>query len=208
MTLEFLGWDEDVWTFLDRLSILESHLMFLLALLGGFVGFLKREDIRRWFARNHFPNVGPDLDDAENWRAVVFTVSHAELPTWVMESTRPEHIGLVATPESQDAAQRIAAQARKQNIRVHGPLTVENPDDPAESRAQTRLLLARLREAGIAPEDMAVDITGGKTTMSLGAFMAAEEMGVSTLYVASRYDAALRRPDMRSARLHCISKPE
>lgn len=83
---------------------------------------------------------------------------------------------------------------------------MENPDDPAEARERAQALLHRMRAAG-APR-CAVDITGGKTPMSLGAFMAAVEAGVSTLYLASRYDDRLQRPDPHSARIHCISRPE
>jgi len=50
-----------------------------------------------------------------------------------------------------------------------------------------------------------VDVTGGKLPMSLGAFMAAEESGADTLYVASEFDPQLKRPDMRTARIRRIS---
>lgn len=206
MSSNLFGWSEDVWLLLDRLGILAGNVMFLFTLSAGVWGFLRRESIRRWFTVNRFPNVGAEFDDRQHRDAIAFTVSHKELPLWVIRSSRPAHVGLIATEDSKPAALEIAHQAKKQGIRVHGPVYIENPDNPAEALAQTRLILSRLREAGA--HTIAVDITGGKTPMSLGAFMAAEEMGVSSLYVASRYDAALSKPDMSSAKIHCISKPE
>lgn len=206
MTTNLFGWSDELWLLLDRLGILAGNLMFLFTLSAGVWGFLKRESIRRWFTLNRFPNVGAELDNAQYRDAIAFTVSHKELPLWVIRVSRPAHVGLIATADSKPAAREIAQHAEKQGIRVHGPVYIENPDDPAEALAQTRLILSRLREAGA--HNIAVDITGGKTPMSLGAFMAAEEMGVSSLYVASRYDATLRKPDMSTAKIHCISKPE
>ena len=206
MTTNLFGWSDELWLLLDRLGILAGNLMFLFTLSAGVWGFLKRESIRRWFTLNRFPNVGAELGHGQHRDAIAFTVSQAALPLWVIEASRPAHIGLIATEGSRKAAEEIDRQARQKGIRVHGPVYLENPDDPAEALAQTRLILSRLREAGA--HNIAVDITGGKTPMSLGAFMAAEEMGVSSLYVASRYDATLRKPDMSTAKIHCISKPE
>lgn len=206
MTTNLFGWSEATWLFIDQIGILLGVAMGATWFFGILWAVFKPDTLRRWFTLNRFPNVGAELDDEQYRDAIAFTVSHKELPLWVIRSSRPAHIGLIATADSKQAALEIAQQAEKQGIRVHGPVYVENPDDPAEALAQTRLILSRLREAGA--RHIAVDITGGKTPMSLGAFMAAEEMGVSSLYVASRYDATLRKPDMSSAKIRCISRPE
>lgn len=206
MTLNPFVWSDDVWLTLDRLGILAGNLMFLFAVGGGLWGFFKREDIRRWFARNRFPHVGAEMAREQHWDALAFTVSHKELPLWVIDACRPAHVGLIATEQSRTAAQEIASFARQNGIQVQNIVYLENPDDPAEALAQTRQVLARLRDAGA--EKIAVDITGGKTPMSLGAFMAAEEMGASTLYVSCGFDGKLNRPDTRSAAIVRISRPE
>ena len=41
-------------------------------------------------------------------------------------------------------------------------------------------------------KEIAVDVTGGKTPMSLGAFMAAEEFAVQTIYITSEFDPSLK----------------
>jgi hypothetical protein len=206
MSFNPLAWSDDIWLALDRLSILAGNLMFLFAVGGGLWGFFKRDDIRRWFSRNRFPHVGAELAREQHWDALAFTVSHKELPIWVIDTCRPAHLGLIATEQSRTVAEEIAGLARQKGIQVQNPVYLENPDDPAEALVQTRQVLARLRETGA--EKIAVDITGGKTPMSLGAFMAAEEMGASTLYVSCGFDAKLNKPDTRSATVIRISRPE
>jgi hypothetical protein len=83
---------------------------------------------------------------------------------------------------------------------------VADPNDPAVSRSQVALLLSELHQAGC--RKIAVDLTGGKLPMSLGAFMAAEEAGVTSLYVATDFDRYLKVPDMRTAILRQMSQPE
>lgn len=43
--------------------------------------------------------------------------------------------------------------------------------------------------------------------MSLGAFMAAEEMSVDSLYVNGRFDRPLIKLDMRTAQITAVSRP-
>jgi hypothetical protein len=53
---------------------------------------------------------------------------------------------------------------------------------------------------------IAVDVTGGKTPMSIGAFMAAEENAADTVYATAEYDAS-GKPVTSSIRLIPISQP-
>lgn len=206
MNDNLFGWSEATWHLIDQVGILLGVLMGISWIVGLPLALLKREEIRRWFTRNRFPNVGATLESEQRWDALAFTVSHKDLPQWVVDVLKPAYVGLIATDASREAAREIATLAKQRGLEVLSPVYLDNPDDPAEAFAQTRLLLRRLRETGA--ERIAVDITGGKTPMSLGAFMAAEELGVSSLYVTSNYDKALRRPDMRTAQIRCISRPE
>lgn len=195
-----------IWDGLDKLGILLGVAMGITWFAGLLIAWLRFDSIKRWFVRNRFPNVGDGLAEGERWDGLIFTVSKPELPILVLQRLKPAHIGLIATEQSRGHAEAILREAEAQGIASHGILRVDNPDDPAETRERTHALLNRLRAAGA--ERCAVDITGGKTPMSLGAFMAAEEAGVSTLYLASRYDDKLQRPDSLTSRIHCISRPE
>lgn len=206
MNENLFGWNDGIWLLLDQMGILLSNLAFLFALGGAVVGFIRREDLRAWLTRNRFPRVGGVSESTVQWEGVVFTVSNESVPRWVMTQIQPAYMGLVATQASMAAAEAVAAVARRRGIEVHGPLQVADPNDPAASRSQVALLLSELRRAGC--REIAVDLTGGKLPMSLGAFMAAEEAGVASLYVATDFDKHLKVPDMRTATLRQISQPE
>lgn len=198
------GWSDGVWQTLDQFGILLGDFMLTSTLILGIVGFMRRNDIRRWLTRNRFPEVGGTPENT-HWEGLVFTVSKTETPRWVLEKVRPKHAAFVASRESFPVAEELAQFARGLGIEVHGPLSIADPNEPAESRQATSLLLSALKSAGCT--SVAVDVTGGKVPMSLGAFMAAEETGAASLYVAADFGAGLKQPDMRTARLLCVSRP-
>lgn len=206
MTSNLFGWSDAVWGIIDQIGILFGVATGATWFIGLVLAFIKRDVLKRWLFRNHFPHVGDGLTTDEHWDGLIFTVSKAELPIIVLQRLRPSHIGLIASERSRSQAEIIRQKAETMGIRCHGIVRVDNPDDPAETRERTRAMLNRVRASGAVR--CAVDVTGGKTPMSLGAFMAAEETGISTLYLASRYDDKLQRPDPLSSRIHCISRPE
>ncbi|MCX7111683.1 MAG: DUF1887 family CARF protein [Proteobacteria bacterium] len=193
--------NDAVWTFLEDFNVITGDLMFVLAVFG----FLSRERIRRWITRNRFPAEPGLLDLNIKWETIIFTVSNAEVPIWVIDQLQPAHIGLIATLESEPNAQIIRDHAVKKGIQ-HSTRTIPSADDLASARSAARYLLEELPHADLAT--VAVDVTGGKVPMSLGAFMAAEEAGANSLYVSSKFDPALKKPDMRTATIISISKQQ
>jgi hypothetical protein len=198
------------WDVLQAINTVGGDLMMFAALGGGLAGYANREKIgekiRRWFTRNHFPKeVGHPLDDAIQWDALIFTVSKTEVPFWVIEHLKPRHVGLIASHESTAAAEEIQAFAQKHQA---GALvkTIDSPDDVGQSRIAARALVSDLRKQGC--RAIAIDLTGGKVTMSLGAFIAAEESSLHSLYVSTVFDTALKKPDMRTAKILCVSRPQ
>ncbi len=200
---QLFGWSETTWLWLDQAGIIVGDIMLLLGIFGSIWAWLRRDSIRQWLRLNRFPINSETVDENDHWDAIIFTVSQHHAPQWVMNSKRPAAVGLVATGQSLSIANRLADHARKTGITPLGPRLLEDADDPKEARAETLRLVRRLR--GMGHERIAVDVTGGKTPMSIGAFLAAQEAGCDTLYVASRYDAKLKKPDMRSARIRCIT---
>lgn len=205
MTGNLFGWSDGVWLFLDQLGILFGDALLLLTYTGIIVGFLKRDRIRRWFTRNCFPEVGVHGIEGMAWDGIVFTVSHRETPYWVMKQLRPKAVAFIASEQSRTIAEELREAARELSIEAVLSIQAVDPDDPAQSHHAAAVLLAAMKHKGY--EKLAVDITGGKTPMSLGAFMAAEEAGAASLYVASRFDEALKKPNMRTAQVRVISLP-
>ncbi|MDX8402658.1 MAG: hypothetical protein R8K47_08510 [Mariprofundaceae bacterium] len=197
------GWSDAVWLLLDQIGILASDVLMALSVVAAVAGWLNRDEIRRWLRRNAFPDVGGEFDARERrWDGLVFTVSHEGVPQWVMAKIRPHAVAFICSNQSRDTAGRLADKAKSMGIRSLAMHEVDE-HDPDDALRAARSAIAALREADC--EHIAIDVTGGKLPMSIGAFMAAEEAGVDTLYVASSFDSKLKRPDMSTARILRIS---
>ena len=197
---------DDIWFCLDRYGIVVGDALMTITIVMAIVGFLRRESIRGWFMRNRFPDVGGELvGQREQLDAIVFVVSKKDVPLWVMQQRKPEHVGCVATEGSRQNTRELESEARKLGLSVHDHILIDDADDPATTRHAVMEMINRLRDAGA--NEIAVDVTGGKTPMSLGAFMAAEELAVRTIYVAADFDPTLNKPQMQTARVMSISRP-
>ena len=200
------GWTDAAWRFLDQVGILAGDVLMAGSVAAAVAGWLKRDEIRRWFRRNAFPDVGGEVLPGEpGWDGIVFTVSHEDVPRWVIGQARPRAVAFVCSGLSRKTASALAEYAEAMGIRAVLVRVVE-PDDPAEARSAAAAGIEALGEIGC--ERVAVDVTGGKLPMSLGAFMAAEEQGADTIYVSTEYDAQLKAPKMETARVLRISRGE
>lgn len=200
---QLFGLPEQWWLYLDQFGILLGDITLAIAIPGSIIAFSKRDAIRRWLWRNRFPKVG-ELDGVQkDWDGLLFTVSNPILPEWVLSCVEPKTIALLATSHSLEAAQTVKAYAGERGIRVLPITLLSDPDDPDEARRRCKELLDALRAAG--SQRPAVDITGGKTPMSVGAFMAAEERGVTSIYVTSPVDD--KGLNTVKARIRAISTP-
>lgn len=200
MKTNLFGWPDAVWQLFDQLGILVGDLLMLLTIVGGVIGFIKRNDLRNWLARNRFPSIGGNPEHTR-WQGLVFTISRADVPLWVTAQVQPQIIGLLMTHSSLEQGATIRQYAEQNGIAV-AVETLNDPDNPAEAKRKTQDLLHALHQRGV--HDLAVDITGGKTPMSLGAFMAAEESGCDSIYVTTTYKDG--KPDMSTAQIKAISQ--
>lgn len=123
------------------------------------------------------------------------------MPRWVIQRTRPTWIGLIGSKGRPEPVGQLAAHAQEQGIRVIGSRLVDDPDDPMQTLIADRDLLASLRHNGV--RNVAVDLTGGRVPMSLGAFMAAEGARVDSIYVS--VDDVNRQPLSNTARIRRVS---
>jgi len=205
MTTNIFGWSDQMWLRLDQTGILIGDILMAVTIFATIYGVIKREDMRRWFSHNRFPDVGGSFDDDEtDWDGIVFTVSHTDVPQWVMKRCKPSMIALIATSQSKSASEQLESIAAQLNIRVVSTHIIADADDPQQTR---RAVASALNEMGATTvKHLAVDVTGGKTPMSLGAFMAAEESGVDSMYISSHFDSALKKPDMATALIRRISE--
>ncbi|MFZ4504461.1 MAG: hypothetical protein ACOYM1_10975 [Methylovulum sp.] len=186
------------WLWLDRYGVILGDFMLTVTLIGGIVGIIKRNDIRQWLNRNRFPSIGGDPEHTR-WQGLIFTVSRDDVPLWVINQVHPTHIGLLVTDASWDKGELIKQKVAQQTVFIS---TIYDPDNPEETHRKANQVIQQMKEANI--HEIAIDITGGKTPMSLGAFMAAEENGCDTIYVTTEYKD--RQPDMTTAKIKAISQ--
>lgn len=72
-----------------------------------------------------------------------------------------------------------------------------DPDNPSKAKELTRKHIRRLKAEGIEASRIFVDTTGGKVPMSIGAFQAAEEEGVSSYVVGAQKEGHIKDPKIR-----------
>jgi len=199
---QLFGWSESTWLWLDQVGILVGNVLMVMTIFTAFWAWVRWNRIRLWLSAKYFSGVGSEVETGR-WDALIHLVSRPEVPSWLNTRLQPKAIALLASEESRPAARKIANDAEKIGMFVVGPQHIDDPDDPAESRRMTTVAIAKLREKGF--ERIAIDVTGGRKPMSLGAFMAAEEAGCDSIYVAAKYDPGLKKPLLSSARIRCIA---
>ena len=189
-----------VWQYIGQVSDIWGALLGTLTVCLAGWGFFNRAAFKRYFTRITYSDVGRAIPKNQQYELVIFTVSHATVPLMVIEKTQPKRIALIATEGSKAEAEIIAAQALGLETKI---FILDDKDDPAEAKATVNKAIAHWE--GIAPERIAVDVTGGTTPMSIGAFMAAQQAGVTTIYMQSEYDKEKKEIKAGSSQLICIA---
>lgn len=198
--IEFVS--PQLWQYIGQVSDIWGALLGTLGVLASIIGFFKREQIRRYLKRISFSEVGRVIPRSQQYELVIFTVSHATVPLMTIAQTQAKRIALIATEGSKAEAEIIQTQAQSEG-RGSKIFIIDDKDDPAEAKATASKAIAYWE--GIAPDEIAVDVTGGTTPMSIGAFMAAQQAGVTTIYMKSEYDKEKNQIKPGSSSLVCIA---
>ncbi len=119
-------------------------------------------------------------------RGVVFTVGLQEWTLrFALENQKPAWVGFLCTAESEQIANQLIAEFNLPDDRVKRELV--DAWNIREVRAKTEFILNWMERQGVSPSEMAVDVTGGSKTLSVGAFSVAEERRVDSQYVRSEF---------------------
>lgn len=191
-----------LWQYIAQVSDILGAVLGTLTVVFALVGFFRRDEIKRYLTRITYSDVGKLLAKNQQYELVIFTVSRAEVPLLVIAQTQPAKIALIATEGSKSEAEKIAAQARVQNCDSK-IFIIDDKDDPAEAKVTVAKAIRHWEGVDLA--QIAVDVTGGTTPMSIGAFMAAQQAAVTTIYMKSEYDPATQQIKPNSSRLICIA---
>jgi hypothetical protein len=124
-------------------------------------------------------------------RGVIFTVGlrsaeKGSVIYLVHEALQPEYIGFLRTPQTESVVKEIIG---KLNLQA-GTYKTEAWEitEIGEGKTKTSLVIDWMRKQGLRESDMVLDITGGTATMSVAAFIAAQERRIDCQYIQSRYD--------------------
>ena len=202
---------------MDKAGVLSGFLLSLGSLALAIVGFLRFEALVRWFRgrfwRKDFADTGKTFDlEAHNVDAVVIPVSSSphgtKQPAWILHHLKPSWASLLFTAESRSNAQQLIKDfaAPPFNIQFVPPLEqmddqkflIEDPDQAEVAKSLVKDHIQRFVGKEVPVGEIFVDTTGGKVPMSIGAFQAAEEMGVSSIYIVGTREGKIEDPAART----------
>ncbi|AVP97115.1 hypothetical protein C7S18_07880 [Ahniella affigens] len=194
----------DPWLLMDRVSTLLGLLTTVLAITGLVVGLFRGGWLWRFIRRTNSFIDAESEEITANASAVImnYNPKNMELVRTAVSMLKPEVLVLLGTSrdELHDACRTLAGE----NLDVIAMPALENVHSSSEARQRARHGIQQLRER-FQPRAIVCDVTGGTKPMTLGLFMAAEEEGIATVYLATERDPA-GKPIKSTARLSYVSK--
>jgi hypothetical protein len=170
----------------DRPATLIVTAIVVLLLVG--VGTVAAE---QWRARKRLTG-GEFQWGSELKEGVIFTLglrSHEDSGTVMkmIRTIKPKYVGFLATQGTAKAniTASIVDQAGLSDD--HWREKIVDPTNVSEVRDDTKHLIDWMQTCGLATSEILVDITGGTAVVSVGAFMAADDARVDTVYVYSDF---------------------
>ncbi len=204
--LHSLGYIEKI----DHAGIAMGWLFTSVSISIAFVAWWKRENIRQWLLNplhsGYSVNLGKKVNNGDVDVLVVMVSSRENgniMPEWIIRTLEPKIVELMYTIESKINAEKVyksIVMDFSETIQVEPPsssqenlLTDHRSIKEAYNKVKA-LIQFYIHEMNFDPNRIAVDTTNGTVPMSLGAFAAAYENRVPTLYVYSQDNDIIRDP--------------
>jgi len=124
------------------------------------------------------------------------------LPEWHLCWIRPTTVAFLVSKDTWENTYNLIQGHEDQDVSWDFPQDEDHPDmvkDPYDIKEATEhclILIRRMLNKGISAERICVDIVGGTKPMSIGAFMAAEELGVTSIYLSGKGGKQLTAADL------------
>jgi hypothetical protein len=127
-------------------------------------------------------------------KGVIFTIGPRSVEPdsvvrLVIEKLKPDFVGFLGTPKTEEGrvvetlCEGLKLTAAKCKSERWEPTAIR------EGKKKTEIVIDWMLEQGLSEKDIVLDLTGGTATMSVAAFMAAEERRVDSQYITSEADA-------------------
>jgi|GEM_PF-1687653 len=214
---------DDFIKLLDNAGIVMGIIASSLAAAMGLWVWKERESVRNFFLNNPTESDGEKFSEIEVSKilAMIIPVSRMEQPEWILYHLRPKRVMFLYTQKSHSDARKIFEKFSNQidyPLHARSPISIyevparleatgkgggtlgliNNPYNPEEVYNEVKEMLDQLINEGYSKDNIFVDTTGGTVPMSIGAFMAAEEKGITTLYVvATKPNGKIEDPQKR-----------
>lgn len=120
-------------------------------------------------------------------KGVIYTAGkQTDTIRFSLDKQRPQYVGFICSKISEPYVDDLIRMMQFNGNNYSKK--VVDPQNIVENRTETHLLVSWMLTKGLKSSDMVVDVTGGMTTMSVGAFSMAEELKIDTQYIKSDYD--------------------
>lgn len=122
-------------------------------------------------------------------KGVIFTVGkQSDTIELALSEQKPNYVGFVCTSQTLDMAKHVIDSHEELFEDQNACRKVVDPQNIREIRIATKLLIDWMLKAGLQKGDIVLDVTGGMTTMSMGAYSMAEDLQIDSQYVRSEYN--------------------
>jgi hypothetical protein len=183
---------------MHHIDIISEYIKTAAEITAIFIAAFKGRDIWNWLRKKwrkaEFINIGEEFKvPEEKVECIIIPVSRIQQPEWILRHLKPKRAALLYTEITKEAALKLASIFRdavmfvltEEDIKNSVDI-ISNADDPVQTKNIVSKYIRHFLGKGIQPENIFVDTTGGKVPMSIGAFQAAEEECVSSIYVVGK----------------------
>jgi hypothetical protein len=174
------------WLVLFVLSIVAFSLVFIVA---GIIHLYSR-----WKSRNSVIEAKV-VTKVERVGVIIPLSPHKAIAKKIIDNQKPRYVGFLfsdlSTKTLQDLLADYAGTLKLDENAFARKVDATNVESVYS--ATRDIALEMLSKQGVERSDLAIDVTGGTVPMSIGAYRAAEEVGISTQYVSSKYDSNGKR---------------
>jgi hypothetical protein len=160
----------------------------LLVSLGGLALLAIIFTVRWLITRRQPPMHGENIAFQVPRKGLIFTVGlQKDSVLLAVKHQKPQYFGFICTARSEpltDELMNLLGCNDENSIRK-----LVNSNDIKDVRTETGLVIDWMASKGLKMQEIAADITGGTTTMSVGVFSMTEERNVDSQYIFCRqYD--------------------
>ncbi|MEZ0344669.1 MAG: hypothetical protein ABWJ99_07730 [Caldimicrobium sp.] len=175
------------------LDLIEDTLIIMGIITGIIYNKKVLEFLRKQLLQRNFEGLGEVFNfPVENVKVLILPVSagNSIVQEWLINYLKPEQVALVYTEKSRKQAEKLY-NIYSEQVHFYHTLhelreskdILKDPLDPLSAKRLVKKFINYYLNLGYSKNEIFVDITGGTAPTSIGAFQAAEEAEITTLYV-------------------------